>query len=72
MLYLEVLFEPFEKQLNLSPIAIKFCHFQCAQIKVIGQENKFTFVLFVPISYQSQWLGIISLWVVTSKLYRTI
>ena len=67
-----MLFEPLEKQLNLPAVMVQFCNLQCGQIKVIGQKKKLTFVLCIPISDKSQRLRIISLLIVTYKLYCAV
>lgn len=55
----KVLLEPFEKQLYLPAIFIKFSNLKRRYMHRIGYECKFSFLFFIPIFNQPKWLWVI-------------
>ena len=51
---MQILFDPFEKQLDLPSTLVKFCDRQCRQCEVVGQKHEPPFVLGVIEHYATQ------------------
>ena len=53
-LYLEMLLEPFEEQLDSPSFLIKIGDIQCRKLFCIRQDSELTVILFVVISDESE------------------
>lgn len=53
-LYLEVLLEPFEEQLNQLSFLVKISNIQCRKLFRIRQKSELTVIFFIVISDESE------------------
>ena len=63
----EVLFEGFEEQFDLPPFPVDFSDGSCSEIEMIGEQNDFPLVFFIPYDDAAQEIGTLGLGVNSGK-----
>lgn len=69
---LQMLLEPFEKELNLPSVLIKFGHLKSGYVHRICDENELTFLFFIPIPDDTKLLRVVLLGVVPSQFNDSV
>ncbi len=63
----QMLFDPFEKQLDLPAAPIKFGNGESGQLKMVRQENKRLLFLVVIKSNATKFVGVVLEWIISDE-----